>query len=1169
MTTHVKSYQYILGIDLGIASIGTALIRLDKVGNIAGILDAGVRIFDIANGAVECRMARQSRTVIAHRRERLRTLRNYLQSNNVLPKDEKLLAALMCRSPYRLRAFGVQNPFRNVYDLGRSLMHMAKFRGAGFMVQAEEDQEGQDEADNASVTKKSKKDSQRTAVFYRRLEQIIHEEKITLGEFYMRRLRAGGAQICLRRRERFLNENIVDYAVPRFLVQDDFHALWDCQAKNFSILTDEIKSDIYKIIFSDKPRAPYATGVCSMDPASGEERLPRMHRLAEERRIYEQINNLRYTTNIADHVLTKAMRDALVVRALAGETLNKKTTKKYLQAFTTDKILSVNMDSPKGIVGLSHVTAFASIAAWQDFSQEEQDDFIAFITDPRINPDDVNSALMPDDDALQVCVDTLRLCENGQNARDNKRLLAARLEELPKDRSALGITATTRILEKLKEGAFVFVDGVETWRPISAREAADACGYTAEEEKHRAMAGSYEALPYYGEILSHDVTPVHPWHSRRASAEEAKYGRVPNPVVHMVLNQLRKVLNEIVALYGKPQRIHIELAREFGMSAKRRDEIDKENKKNERDNEILTGKLHGLGLPANRKNRRKYRLWEEQGGVDIYTLKGIQAKDFNSYEIDHMIPRALGGSDTFSNLVLTAAEANLAKGDSFPYDFIQRVYPNNWGEILKKIRSSKYPKSKAWRFHADAQAQFGEIGDEEQTDRRLSDTSYMAKMAMRYVSALCANVVPIRGAMTSQLRHLWGLDALEYELAHQIVHKELIDEKTGVVAMDPYTDYTRPLPNPLWKAKPRIDHRHHALDAIVLACASRSLAQKMARCERLGKRIKDLAPPFVPKGEVLGNAGFRRSVLAALQDVKVSMKPEHGLGGKLHDATKYRVLCASPKNPDKHVIMYNRKLDALKKKSDVANIVFGTSTLPIGIEAIEKASAQCVLQRQYIESMYAQAEESLQNRNKELQAEGNRVFPIREEHIVQEAVKLTRKQYRTLGHSYASITIKSLVGVSLKRQCGFEPRGNFCMDFFIKADSSVGWECITRFDANQKGFEPQWKKEGCKHIWSLWKGDIFELVVDDALKEKLQLSVSVGKILFVVQKYSDGILQFNLLNDARTLKEIDGQKRWISGNTGLATFTKAQARKVELTPFGKVHRKHAKLWHGKKANKAR
>ncbi len=1147
-----KNYTYALSVDLGIASIGTALIRLNQEGQPLGILDAGVRIFDTPIGAAERRTKRQMRKTLRRRRARVRGLQRFLQNNGLLPQDHAALKEIMARSPYRLRAHGARYPFATLYELGRCLVHIAKFRGAGFLSQQEDIA-----TDNDETTKKK---TPKTQELYTKIAVDIRNDKITLGEFFMRRLRDATTKGCIRRRDRFIKDALVDYAVPRFLVKDDFHKIWDRQQPRFAeTLTQELKDKIFEIIFSDRPHAPYATGVCSVDPESKEPRLPKIHRLAEEKRIYEQVNNLRYQTASMEYPLERTMRDGLVAKAMNGETLNQTLIKKYIKDTTGEVVTKVNMpDDVKGIKPFSHVQAFADVEAWKTFSQAEQDDLIMFIAEPRLDPNDPHSRLMQEEPFLKECAKRLQLTGD-----DAEQRVSACLHALPKDRTALGITATTKILEKLKEGITATKEHGEQWLPLSSRKAQDLCGYEAEEEQRRRLANTYDILPYYGQILRHDVAPVHPWHSKQAAKDEATYGRFPNPVVHVVLNQLRKVINEIIELYGKPQRIHVELAREFGMSAVKREKLIAEQKKRAKENDDIDNELKKAHLAPTRKNRIKYRLWREQGYKDIYTLQEIKLTDFVQCEIDHIIPQAVGGSDTYANLALTKGSINLAKGNTFAYDFLQQTAPDRWQHILKEISATSYPKSKRWRFLPNAEQEFTSQGDEEQTDHRLTDTSYMGKMAARYLSVLCAdgNVVPVRGALTAKLRHLWGLDGLEYELMGMKVSKELYDPETGELVID---EQGRAKRNPEWQAKPRIDHRHHALDAVVLACTTRGMVQRLTGAERKGERIENVPPPFGGHTAV-----FREAVLKALQQIKVSPKAEHGLGGQLHDATKYRVICAVPNEQEKFVTVYQRKLDTLKSEQDIQKLVFKTSTLPQDEPLIQEALAHGKFQKACIEQHYDAALHWLNQRNAQLEAEGNKPVRITEELRIKKAIQLAQKSDKRVKHTYKTAQIKTLVGVSLEKQCGYEPQNNFRVDFFVKENGKIGWECIKRFDANQKDFVPQWQQDGSKLLWSVWKGDVLELTIDEAMKASLKMPAPVGKVLCVVQKFSNGILQINLLNDARSLDNKQSSPRWASGNAGLITYIKTQARKVELTPFGKVHRKHIKLWeavpqHGKK-----
>ena len=84
----------------------------------------------------------------------------------------------------------------------------------------------------------------------------------------------------------------------------------------------------------------------------------------------------------------------------------------------------------------------------------------------------------------------------------------------------------------------------------------------------------------------------------------------------------------------------------------------------------------------------KYMLWESQGGQCLYgkpagnpqcpyTETALSFTDLHKYRIDHIVPRAKGGPDSFSNFILTTDEANAAKGDRTPWQWFPIQHPTN------------------------------------------------------------------------------------------------------------------------------------------------------------------------------------------------------------------------------------------------------------------------------------------------------------------------------------------------------------------------------------------------------------------------------------------------------------------------------------------------------------
>lgn len=1152
--------RYILGIDLGISSIGTALFKilpeakdLNDIHSFEKILDAGVRICPVAEGATNRRTFRSQRNAKKHRKARKKALIALLQEYQLLPSDRSELELGLRSQPYALRAKAMREPLKTPFELGFCIMNIAKLRGAGFIDEAEENED----------EKKKNKTSNR----YQLLEQALKSEKITLSEFLYKHLQENN---CVRQRKDFIDEK-VPFSVPRYLVKRDYYALMEKQAVHFGISEEQIKA-IYSAIFMDFPKAPYANAPCSLLPETGS-RLPKMHRLAELLRIYQQCNNIRYNT-VEDtdmyQGLTRQMRDALVDKLMQGEGLNKTEIKKILQKHSKEKIKSINSyaqdEEITAIKPFAHKKAFAAIPSFWELSESEQDELIEFIADPLdITANSAKPVLYDEEKFLQLCMEKLHL-----SGLEGEQKLYAALNLLPKDRTMLGKEASKAILEKLKEG--IDVDG--TWEAPTYYNAVKACNFVRAESEQK----EYDNLPYYGEILKNDILPIHPWHVERTAKEE-RMGRIANPVVHSMLNQLRKVVNEIIALYGKPEMIKLEVARDFGLPKIKRDKLEKQRKDNEKSNRDIDAELEKYGYVPTKKNRLKYKLWKEQNGKDIYTQSFLKIGDLSACEIDHIIPQGAGGTNSSCNMVLTTA--NNIKGDTFAYDFIQEKFADRWEAIKKDVEGM--PKNKAWRFTAEAKTRYALYGDEtgeDYAERRLQDTRYMAKAALRYLACICKNILAIRGGMTATLRHLWGFDGIEYELMGLNVPKERINPETGEVTVDINGDVAI---NPDWKDKPRIDHRHHAVDAMVLCAVTRSLAQKMYKADNRNQKfdVSVIDMPFRKSPQNPNLKSFRELALAKLKTIKISHKPEHDTNTQLHDATAVHVLNYDEKK-DLYVGNYMRPLSNIDSFSKLEHIAVAEN---LGTDPkIQKMRERCASIIKAVNAQRFAAEKSLQQKNTENTVQGLQKVKITEQALVQEAIRLANA-----GNKYPRLEKFTLVNIREKQQCGYAPDSNHHMDFFVYTDGKkkgeIGWECIKSIDAANPKFKPNWEGSG-KLVWRVCKGDILELHFDKETlaKENIPLAFVTQNeqkqytMLVQVLKFSPNKLACVSIYDARM--EIRKSKEKVNVENlplknpeiygcfikekGLSFYCDLQARKIGLSPFGKVKKKLQKLWHGKK-----
>ncbi|MCT4553519.1 MAG: hypothetical protein N4A53_02430 [Pelagimonas sp.] len=216
-------------------------------------------------------------------------------------------------------------------------------------------------------------------------------------------------------------------------------------------------------------------------------------------------------------------------------------------------------------------------------------------------------------------------------------------------------------------------------------------------------------------------------------------------------------------------------------------------------------------------------------------------------------------------------EANRAKSNDAPHEAAQKGVLD-WDAIEANLKN--LPENKRWRFGPDAMARFE--GDNDFLDRALVDTQYLAKISRMYLDTLFTrggHVWVVPGRMTEMLRRHWGLNSL------------LSDKARGAV-----------------KAKNRTDHRHHAIDAAVVAATDYGLVQKISRAAGLGEHAGQSAE-LIARDTPEPWEHFRTDIAAQLDKIIVSHRADHGridvegrktgrdsTAGQLHQATVYSIV---------------------------------------------------------------------------------------------------------------------------------------------------------------------------------------------------------------------------------------------------------------------------------------
>ncbi|MGN6602258.1 MAG: type II CRISPR RNA-guided endonuclease Cas9 [Ginsengibacter sp.] len=267
---------------------------------------------------------------------------------------------------------------------------------------------------------------------------------------------------------------------------------------------------------------------------------------------------------------------------------------------------------------------------------------------------------------------------------------------------------------------------------------------------------------------------------------------------------------------------------------------------NETDSEVLEeiDKIRKQNEPTTSELKR-YKLWLEQGYISPYTGKMIPLNKLftPAYEIEHIIPQSRFFDDSFSNKIICEAEVNSIKDNELAYEFIKNnpglKIELTKGEFVDLLSLSDYEEH-VKKYFAKSRSKMKKLLMEDIPDtfieRQLNDSRYISKVIKSLLSNIvrqegetestAKNVIVSNGAITSTLRQDWGLNDIWSELItprfkrlNQITNSEkfgTINSKTNKFLPEVPLELSKGF------SKKRIDHRHHALDALVVACSSRN-----------------------------------------------------------------------------------------------------------------------------------------------------------------------------------------------------------------------------------------------------------------------------------------------------------------------------------------------------------
>lgn len=839
--------QRVLGLDLGPNSIGWALIDDNPEDpSQSGIVDLGVRVFTEGVDAFDTskessrneqrRVARGMRRQIARRVRRRRYLKKALVEAGLWPgEDPAEENALYGMDPYDLRSRSLSEKL-SPHEIGRILLHLSRRRG--FL----------------SNRKRDRADSEVKGMLAE-INQNEEERKAggfeTIGAWLADKAPNNGKQAKAYHTNREDNDHVRNRHLARSQYESEFEAIWTSQAKHHpGLLSDELKYGrlgrqkypgkpqrrpkgtspleafgLHGLIFFQRPMywPKSVVGLCELEPK--QKRCPKSDRRYQRFRLLQEVNNLKYID--PDKNEECKLRDDQ--RTLLLDKLN------HTKEMTFDQIRkalgfleSVKFNLERGNRSkINGVPIDAMLAAgkvlgkkWYNRDEEEKTEIVRALLD-----------LEGDEDTF---IETA-VTRWGMTTEQAEAALGV---NLPPGYGNLSLRALEKLLPHMEEGLLYMADD-------ERNSAMHAAGYMRRDQLLRRV---FDILP-------------DPKRTR-----DCPIGDIPNPVVKRALTEVRRVVNAIIREYGKPDAVHIEMAREVQQGREKRQEASRRMREREKQRADIAEKLRENNIRASRDNILKYLLWEQQDCECIYSGDPISFEKLfgegGGVEVDHVLPRSRTLDDSQMNRVVCLREANADKGDRAPHEWLADSDPQKYEQICQRagnlMRAGKMPYAKYRRFIVK------ELDLSQFIARQLTDTGYITKATAEYIRCVFDKdhkVLGLKGQLTSELRWQWGLETILEELPDSPAWQEKSKLRSG--------------------EKNRADHRHHTIDAVVVALTNRSRLKQLSDIvKRGGARAH---------GEVLEDPwiNFRADIYKAISNINVSHRVERKVRGALHEETLY------------------------------------------------------------------------------------------------------------------------------------------------------------------------------------------------------------------------------------------------------------------------------------------
>ena len=837
--------KHVLGLDLGVGSIGWCLIALDAQGDPAEILGMGSRVVPLNNAtdaadfsigkaftANQERTARRTmRRGFARYQLRRYRLRRELAKVGMLPDAALIQLPLLELWELRERAATAGRRL-TLPELGRVLCHINQKRGYRHV-----------KSDAAIVGDEGEKKKDSNSAYLagiRANDEKLQDEHKTVGQYFAEQLRQNQSESPTGG----ISYRIKDQIFSRQRYIDEYDQIMAAQRVHYpDILTDEfIRMLRDEVIFMQRPlkSCKHLVSLCEFekqekvmrvqqDDGKGGRQLverkvkfgpkvaPKSSPLFQLCRIYEAVNNIRLTRpDGSPRDITPEERAKIVAHLQSSASLSFAALKKLLKE---KALIADQLTSKSGLKGNSTRVALAS--ALQPYPQYHH--LLGMELETRMM-----TVQLTDEETGEVTEREVAVVTDSYVRQPLYRLwhILYSIEERDAMRRAL-IKQLGMKEEDLDGGLLDQLYRLDFVKPGYGNKSAKfICKLLPQLQQGLGYSEACAAVGY-----RHSNSPTSEEITERTLLEKIpllQRNELRQPLVEKILNQMINLVNALKAEYGVDE-VRVELARELKMSREERERMAEGNRRREKENKAIAEKIRECGLFPTKSRIRKYMLWEEAGEKCLYCgqiLTLSQCLNGDDMEVEHIIPKSVLYDDSYGNKTCACRRCNKEKGNRTALEYIRA---KGWeAEYMERINGLLDKKAISYSKHQRLRWLKEDIPSDF-LERQLRLTQYISRQAMAILQQGIRRVSASEGGVTARLRSLWGYDDILHTL-----NLDRYDSMGETERVSRQGETTEKLRIKDWSK--RKDHRHHAIDALVVASTRQGYIQRLNRVSSESER---------------------------------------------------------------------------------------------------------------------------------------------------------------------------------------------------------------------------------------------------------------------------------------------------------------------------------------------